>query len=143
LRDAEHHPDDVEMRLADVAMRTVDVARFADFPTSFVFSSTSNGSISTSIRDGVERCACIATPKSFDVAAYGAGVEEWAMDVENISVDVAEISPGGAPGSLAAGRMTVSATPMDTAASGFVSWRAVNPDLQRTTGAPPRSLPGS
>jgi hypothetical protein len=94
--DAEHYPNDVEMRSVDAATQILDVARFADFPTS-------PASISTSIRNGVERYACIATPKSFDVAAYGAGVEEWAVYVEDAPSDVAEISSIVAPGSLAVG----------------------------------------
>jgi hypothetical protein len=102
--DAEDYPNDVEMRWVDIAMQILDVEISVDFPLSVTFISTSNKKISTSIRDGVEKYLCTATPRSFDVAVCGAGVEEWAMDVEDAPSDVAEISSRAAPGSLTACR---------------------------------------
>jgi hypothetical protein len=84
------------MRSVDAARQPFGVAIFVDFPTSTTSSSTS-------IRDGVERCVGIATSMSCDVAAYEAGVEEWAMDVEDTPSDVAEISSRAVAGSLAVG----------------------------------------
>ena len=78
-------------------MQNFNVGVFTDFPTSPAFISMLNRHIATSIRDGVEKCACIATSKSFGVADCGAGVEEWAMDVEDFPSDVEEISPRAAP----------------------------------------------
>lgn len=92
----------VESEPAVVAMKAFVVEPFVNSPTSIPFISTSNREIATPDRDGVELWACIATQKRFDVAAYEAGVEEWEMDVEDAWSDVAEISGGAAPGSLAA-----------------------------------------